>query len=134
MATPVTQTTVVETPSFTESFWFRLLVAIVTGFIAGYSLAAIIYFDRLRNLTPSTTAITSGEAAWMLGFSVLIFVLAIILFLWSIYRLIFSSGERQTFYTSALGYATSPNLSIKPATTTTTTTVPVTGTSVAVAV
>jgi len=81
----------------TESRWYKVLVFIVSGIVVGVSIANIVYFNRLRD--DSCTAVSSGEATTMLWVNVVILVIAALIFLWSLWRLIFSRESRKQIKT-----------------------------------
>ena len=107
---------------------FLVSTTIVSGFFTGFSLANIVYYARLRNA--GCSAISSGEATSMLILNIILFIIALVIFIWTIWELIVSSKTKQQLYQ----YITSPVGSPSPFTTTTgqveipaqaTTTVPV---------
>lgn len=78
----------------TESRWFKIVVFVVSGFFVGFSLANIIYFNRIRR-NGGGGGVTQGEATSMLWINGILFAIALIIFLWSIYRLIAGQEYRQ---------------------------------------
>ena len=70
-----------------ESRLFKIVIFIFSGFFAGLSLANIIYYARI--LRGDCRALSHGEAQSMLWVNVAVFILSIIIFLWSIWRLLF---------------------------------------------
>lgn len=74
----------------TETQWFKIIVFISAGFFAGLFLADIIYFNRLR--TGGT--LTHGESTSMLWLSVILFVVAVIIFVWALIRLLVRQDVR----------------------------------------
>jgi len=79
----------------TESLWFKIVVFIVAGFAAGLFLADIIYFNRLRN----GGTLTSTEATSMLWLNAILFVLALIVFIWALIRLVLGQSTREMITT-----------------------------------
>lgn len=77
-----------------ETRWFKVIVFISTGFIAGVSLANIIYYDRIRKSSRTCSAVTNTEATTMVALNVVIFILAVIVFLWSLWKLLFDRSIR----------------------------------------
>lgn len=97
-----------EVMETSESRWFKIAVFIVSGFFVGISLANVIYFHRIRDATNTGTTtgfisstgstftatptggcgITSGEALAMLWVNGIILVISLLIFIWSIYRLV----------------------------------------------
>lgn len=86
----------------TETRWFKILVLIASGLVAGVSLANIIYYNRIR--TGSCTAVSVNEATGLLVVNVIIFIIAILLFLWALWRLLFSREFRVKAQGATLGY------------------------------
>jgi len=87
----------------TETRWFKIVTMIIAGFFVGFSIANVIYFNRIR--TESCMAVTRGEATTMLWVNIALLVIATILFLWSLVRLIFSRDSRQEMVRRAGQYA-----------------------------
>ena len=83
----------------TEQIWFRVLVAIISGFFAGVSIANVIYYQRIYN-AGGGGGISKGEAYSMMAISVLILVLALVIFIWALFRL-FSRETREEFVAAA---------------------------------
>ena len=81
----------------TESRWYKALVFIVSGIVVGVSIANIVYFNRLRD--DKCTEVSSGEATAMLWVNIIILVIAALIFLWSLWRLIFSRESRKQIKT-----------------------------------
>jgi len=77
-----------------ETRWFKIVVFVVSGFFVGFSLANIIYFNRIR-LNNGAPGITRGEATSMLWINALLFAISMIIFIWSIYHLITTRQYRQ---------------------------------------
>ncbi len=73
-----------------EARWFKIVVFVVSGFFVGFSLANIIYFNRIRR-NNGAPGITRGEATAMLWINAILFGISLIIFIWSIYRLV--AGE-----------------------------------------
>lgn len=84
----------------TETQWFKIIVFISAGFFAGLFLANIIYYNRLR----SGQTLSHGEAVSMLWLNIILFILAIILFIWALIRLILRQDVRQTWSDQAYQY------------------------------
>lgn len=82
---------VVET---SEARWFKIVVFVVSGFFVGFSLANIIYFNRIRR-NNGVPGITRGEATSMLWINAILFAISLIVFIWSIFRLIAGREYRQ---------------------------------------
>lgn len=105
----------------TETLWFKIIVTIASGFFAGLFLANIIYYNRLR--TGGT--LSSGEITSMLWLNAILFVVAIIIFIWALVRLVLSPASRDVVQTKAVTYLQSTDTGLDigvPAKTTTTTT------------
>lgn len=65
---------------------FKIFVFIASGFIAGFTIANIIYFNRLRS-SPSPS-VSSGEASALMWLNVILLLLAVLAFIWSIIQLV----------------------------------------------
>jgi hypothetical protein len=78
----------------TEGFGFKLVVLIVSGFFVGFSLANIIYFNRIRR-NNGCPGVTRGEATAMLWVNAILFAIALIIFIWSIFRIVATRTYRQ---------------------------------------
>ena len=106
----------------TETLWFKIIVTIASGFFAGLFLANIIYYNRLR--TGGT--LSSGEITSMLWLNAILFVVAIIIFIWALVRLVLSPASREVVQTKAVTVLQSTDTGFDvgvPTTKTTTTTV-----------
>lgn len=75
-----------------ETRWFKILVFIFSAVVVGLFIANVVYYNRIR--TGGT--VTTGEATSMLWLSVIFLILGIIVFLWSIWSLIFSKETRES--------------------------------------
>ena len=83
-----------DTVETSEARWFKIVVFIVSGFFVGFSLANIIYFNRIRR-NGGAPGITVGEATAMLWINAILFGIALIIFIWSIYRLVAGQEYRR---------------------------------------
>lgn len=81
---------VVET---TGTRWFKFTVFAVSGFMAGVSLANVIYYNRIR--TESCDAVTKGQARSMYIINIIIFIVSFALFIWSAVKIFFTQQARQ---------------------------------------
>lgn len=86
---------VVET---SEARWFKIVVFVVSGFFVGFSLANIVYFNRIRR-NNGVPGITRGEATSMLWINAILFAISLIVFIWSIFRLVAGREYRQQLTT-----------------------------------
>lgn len=77
----------------TESRWFKIVVFLLTSIVVGVCIANIVYFNRIRGGTCG--AVTHGEATTMLWVNIILLIITAIIWLWSIWRLIFSHDIRQ---------------------------------------
>jgi len=93
----------------TEMRWFKIVMFIATGFFAGLFLANIIYFNRLRN----GGTISNAEALSMLALNAILFTLALILFVWSLVRLLTTTEQRQVVQQQAASYLTTPGSGVR---------------------
>lgn len=85
----------------TESRWYKIIVFIVSAIFVGFSIANIVYYNRIR--TGTCAAVTSGEATTLMWLNIALLVIAGLIFLWSLWRLIFSHNTRaqvQQYFTS----------------------------------
>lgn len=71
----------------TEARWFKIAVLIVSGFFVGFSIANIVYFNKIRRVG-GAAGISKGEATAMVWINALLLAISIVIFLWSIYRLV----------------------------------------------
>lgn len=76
----------------TETRWFKIIVFIFSAIIVGLFIANVVYYNRIR--TGGT--VTNGEATSMLWLSVIFLIISIIIFLWSIWSLVFSKTTRES--------------------------------------
>lgn len=76
----------------TESRWFKIIVFILSAVVVGVTIANIVYFNRIRNGT--CQAISHNTATTMVWVNAILLVIAIIIFLWSLWRLLFSGTTR----------------------------------------
>lgn len=92
----------------TETRWFKIIVFIFSAISVGLFIANVVYFNRIR--TGGT--VTTGEATSMLWLSVIFLVIAIIVFLWTIWSLVFSKGTQESIKHYMLSEPTgfSPNI------------------------
>ena len=73
-----------------DSRWFRILSFLITGIFAGVFLANIVYYSKLTRCDITTgcnIAVSKGEARSMLYINIIFFIVALILFIWSLIRL-----------------------------------------------
>lgn len=73
-----------------SSTTFTVFVFILSGFFAGFTLANVIYFNRLRTSlsTLSGVSVTAGEASALMWINIILLILSLIIFIWSIVRLV----------------------------------------------
>lgn len=92
----------------TETRWFKIIVFIFSAIVVGLFIANVVYFNRIRN----GGTVTTGEASSMLWLSVIFLIIGIIVFLWSIWSLVFSKGTRESVKHYMLSEPTgfSPNI------------------------
>jgi len=88
----------------TETRWFKIIVFVASGFFAGLFLADIIYFNRLRN----GGTITNGEAVAMLWLNAILFIIAIIIFIWALIRLLTTTETRAAVQEKVTTYLNQP--------------------------
>jgi len=77
-----------------ETIWFRIFALVATAIIAGYSVANIVYYNRIRHATTVNVMVTHAEATSMMWMSILVFIVAAILFIWSLVRIILGQRTR----------------------------------------
>ena len=92
----------------TESRWYKITVFIISAIVVGVTIANIVYFNRIRKGTCG--AMTSGEATTMLWINVILLIITAIIFIWSLWKLIFSSEKR----TQIKHYWAQPGIGIQP--------------------
>lgn len=83
--------------------WFKITVVISSGFFAGFSIANAIYYNRIR--TGACSAVTQGEAATLLWINIILAILAIIIFFWALWLLIFTAEVRTDLNNQVTRYA-----------------------------
>lgn len=71
---------------------FAIAVFIITAILVGLLLACIIYFNQIRN----GKQVTQSEATSMLIFCSILFVVTLVLWIWSLIAIFFSSSTRDT--------------------------------------
>ena len=76
----------------TESRWFKIIVFILSAIVVGVTIANVAYFNRIR--TGSCQALSNSTATTMVWVNAILLVIAIIIFLWSLWRLLFSGAAR----------------------------------------
>ena len=69
------------------SRWFKIVVFLLTTIAVVVCISNIIYFNRMRDGT--SDKITHGEATTMFWVNIILLVLAAIVWIWSIWALIF---------------------------------------------
>lgn len=81
-------------PAFsTESFAFRLSVVVVTGIVAGVSIYQANAWNRVRRTNPTDPLKKeSNDLFWL---NLIIAIISLVLFIWSVYRLVYSSRARE---------------------------------------
>lgn len=79
--------------SDTESRWFKIIIALLSAIIVGITIANIVYFNRIR--TGTCNAVNSGQATTMLWVNVILLIISIIVFIWSLWRLFLSGDTRR---------------------------------------
>ena len=87
-------------PETSESRIFKVIVFIIFGLISGVLLANVIYFNRIIS-NNGGGGVTKGEATVMFWFNLVFLIVALILFIWSLIRLIFGKEYRD----KAIAYA-----------------------------
>lgn len=78
----------------TETRWFKWICFISTGFITGALLANVIYFDRIYRSAVPNPSVPKGNALAMVWINGILFVVALILFIWSLVRILTTKGVR----------------------------------------
>lgn len=84
--------------SSTEAVWFKIIVLIVSAVFVGFSIANIVYFNRIRK--GNCEEVSEGEATTLLWLNIVMVIIAGIIFIWSLWRLIFSRETRQRVQTT----------------------------------
>jgi hypothetical protein len=83
-----------------EQPWFRIVVAILAIFVAGFSIANVIYYYKLSK----GNSVSKGEGYAMLCLSVIILIPTIFVMIWAIFR-----GAPKKYQKVAIGYASGKN-------------------------
>jgi hypothetical protein len=73
-----------------DSRWFQALTLIGTGLVIGVTVADVYFFHRIR----SGNTVSNSEANTMMILNIIILVLAIIIFIWALYRIIFTAQAK----------------------------------------
>lgn len=93
---------VVET---TESRWFKIVVFLASGFFFGFFVANAVYYDRIRR--GASCSISRNEATTMFWINVVLAIVAIIIFFFSLYKL-FTKDYRESKKKQVLAYLNAP--------------------------
>lgn len=102
----------------TESRWFKIIVFVLSAIVVGVTIANLVYFNRIRNGT--CQAISHNTAVTMLWVNAILLIIAIIVFIWSLWRLLFSGATRQRVQhymispTEGVNMGFSPSVSAPP--------------------
>lgn len=81
-----------------EFTWYKAIVLIVSALAIGVGILNIVYFNRIRLNEEKCSEISTSEATTALWLNVILIIFAILLFIWSLYRLIFSGKpEKEVF-------------------------------------
>ncbi len=96
-----------------DSRWFRILSFVLTGIFSGVFLANIIYYAKLTRCDTNgcNNAVSKGEARSMLYINIIFFVVALLLFIWSLVRLFVHPQHTQqltTYLQQPAGIARAP--------------------------
>lgn len=78
----------------TESRWFPIVVLIISALIAIFCGFNVYYYNQIRLNDSCTGAVTVEQATTMFWINLVVVILAIVIFLWSIWRIIFSEKYR----------------------------------------
>lgn len=78
----------------TQSRWFVISVFLVSGFGTGFSIANSVYYWRIRS-AGGCGDVSRGEANAMFWISIILSIVFLLMFIWSIWRLIFSERARK---------------------------------------
>ena len=87
----------------TEPRWFKITVFIVSGFFAAFSIANLIYYDRIKK-NGGCGSVTQGEATAMFWINLILAIVTLIVFLWALWRIIFSREYRQHMVDQGMTY------------------------------
>lgn len=77
-----------------ESVWFKVAVLVGSGVGAGVAFSDILYYSKLRK-DDKMTAIKQSTATTMMWIHIALFVVFLLLFLWSVWALIFPKSRRE---------------------------------------
>jgi len=83
-----------DEPVSVESRRFKIAVFVGSAVTAGVSIANVIYYNKMRKDTRPHPPVSKTAATTMLWINVVIFVVAILLMIWSIWALLFSRATR----------------------------------------
>lgn len=90
-----------------ETLWFRIIVFIISTFFVGFSIANIVYYNRLRR--DNCIAITSGEATVMFWLNLILLVFGALVWFWAIIKLLFNKSKRTKYYNNISDKLTDEN-------------------------
>jgi hypothetical protein len=96
--------TTITTTETAETIWFKILSLLIALVFIGFTLANVIYFNRLRS--GLCTAVTRGQANSMFWVNIILLIIASILFAWTLIRLIITLETREKITKTLV----SPNL------------------------
>jgi len=71
--------------SSTELMWFKIIVIFVAMATIALSIVNLVYYNRIRN---GTCVVSHSEAVTMFWLNFILMILAIIVFLWTLWKLI----------------------------------------------
>ena len=75
-----------------ELTWYKALVLIASGLAIGVGIASMVYFNKIR-LEGQCGPVSTGTANTMLWLNLILVIFAAIVFLWSLFRLIFTGHD-----------------------------------------
>lgn len=88
----------------TRAWWFSITVFISSGIFAGVFIANAVYFGRARN---NCNTINRGQANTMMWINIILAIISLIIFFWSIYNIVFTEDAKMYLKTVGYNYAAS---------------------------
>lgn len=105
--------------SISDSRGYKIFIFVASGFITGFAIANIIYFNRLRS--PSTAPLVSpGEATALMWLNIILLILSAIAFIWSLislvttHRIIIPAGVLPSALTTTTSVVPSKEVKVVP--------------------
>jgi hypothetical protein len=103
-----------EPGDFTEARWFKVVVLVVTAIIIVVCAFNVSTYNKLRNGTNISGLMDSNEALALMISNLIILILAIIIFIWAVFRLFFNREFRSTIGTHTVNFVTTEEGGFNP--------------------